>query len=143
MADWEYILRDANARVVFASTRNIAEQLTALPNAPFAHIVCLEGGGENYGPGFAQQLSIHRTPVVARGDIAPEDLASLIYTSGTTGTPKGVMLSHRNIVSNIEGLREIINGKYSCDDTHLSILPWAHTYGQVTRVGFLLVVLLG
>ena len=56
----------------------------------------------------------------------PDDLAALIYTSGTTGTPKGVMLTHKNICSSAySGYRlQPINPK----DTWLSILPLAHTY---------------
>ena len=134
MASWEYVLRETGARVVFASTRSIAEQLATLPNPPFARIVCLEGGGETHGAGFQHELTLSRAPVAVNSDIAPHDLASLIYTSGTTGLPKGVMLSHNNMVSNIAGLQQIISGTYSCEDTHLSILPWAHTYGQVGAV---------
>ena len=58
-------------------------------------------------------------------DVKPEDLASIIYTSGTTGTSKGVMLTHRNLVSNT------IQGYYTfpIDETarFLSILPMSHT----------------
>ena len=56
---------------------------------------------------------------------APDDLATLVYTSGTTGSPKGVMLSHRNILvntaSSIEALRT-----YFGDETFLSFLPLSH-----------------
>lgn len=57
----------------------------------------------------------------------PKELATLIYTSGTTGKPKGVMLSHGNIISNILGLRMVLpTDLVSCHDRSLSFLPWAH-----------------
>jgi long-chain acyl-CoA synthetase len=58
--------------------------------------------------------------------VSEEDLAAIIYTSGTTGHSKGVMLSHRNIVSNAWATRTIIEIEPS--DRLLSILPLAHTY---------------
>jgi long-chain acyl-CoA synthetase len=63
----------------------------------------------------------------------PDDLAAILYTSGTTGSPKGVMLSHRNIVQNViaAGALVDINPK----DRVLSILPLAHTYE--CTIGFL------
>ncbi len=58
--------------------------------------------------------------------IKEEDLASIIYTSGTTGSSKGVMLSHKNLVSNATAAQRIVD-IYS-EDRFLSILPLAHTY---------------
>lgn len=58
--------------------------------------------------------------------IAPEDLATLIYTSGTTGKPKGAMLTHRNIVSNIKAAHQRINIRE--DDRCLSFLPLCHSF---------------
>lgn len=58
--------------------------------------------------------------------IKPEDLATLIYTSGTTGKPKGAMLTHRNIVSNIKAAHQRID--INEDDRCLSFLPLCHSF---------------
>ncbi len=58
--------------------------------------------------------------------IEPEDLATLIYTSGTTGKPKGAMLTHRNIVSNIKAAHQRITIRE--DDRCLSFLPLCHSF---------------
>ena len=58
--------------------------------------------------------------------IDADNMAALIFTSGTTGNPKGVMLSHRNICSNIENIGKLI--KVSSSDVALSVLPLHHVY---------------
>ncbi len=67
-------------------------------------------------------------------DIGEDDLAEILYTSGTTGHSKGVMLSHRNIVSNALAGPEAIGG-IAPDTIILNLLPMAHAYGSTT--GFL------
>lgn len=62
-----------------------------------------------------------------------EDLVEIMYTSGTTGDPKGVMLTHRNLGSNVEALAKV--NPVSSDDRFLSILPLSHIFEQV--IGFL------
>ncbi len=59
----------------------------------------------------------------------PRDLAEIVYTSGTTGEPKGVMLSHGNLLSNIEGLSRMV--RLSPSDHVLSIVPLFHMYAQM------------
>src|SRR5690606_31455709 len=66
------------------------------------------------------------TPTAAQEDPAPDDLAALVYTSGTTGKPKGVMLTHRNVVSNVEAVLRRIAPRP--DDLFLSFLPLSHTF---------------
>ncbi len=62
----------------------------------------------------------------ARAQVAPDDLAAVIFTSGTTGTPKGVMLSHRNLVENGDGVQ--MTTPLGPGDNWIIVLPFHHTY---------------
>jgi long-chain acyl-CoA synthetase len=62
----------------------------------------------------------------AAASVVPEDLAALIFTSGTTGTPKGVMLSHRNLVENGDGVQ--MTTPLGPGDNWIIVLPFHHTY---------------
>ncbi|MFB3099593.1 MAG: long-chain fatty acid--CoA ligase, partial [Acidimicrobiia bacterium] len=66
----------------------------------------------------------------------PSSLAGLIYTSGTTGKPKGVMLSHANLTSNINTFPDLFD--IGPDDRTASFLPWAHSFGQTVELHFIL-----
>ena len=57
----------------------------------------------------------------------PNDLATVIFSSGSTGTPKGVMLSHHNILTNIEGIAQVI--QFTSGDRMMGILPFFHSFG--------------
>ena len=82
------------------------------------------------------ETAFHGLPEPEPVDIEPDDLAEVMFTSGTTGDPKGVMLTHRNLTANIEGVTQYV----SCDTSSrlLSILPLSHMYEQM---GGLFVVL--
>lgn len=60
-----------------------------------------------------------------RGAANPEDLATIVYTSGTTGRPKGVMLSHRNVLSDVAAALQVVD--CYAEDVFLSFLPFSHT----------------
>jgi acyl-[acyl-carrier-protein]-phospholipid O-acyltransferase/long-chain-fatty-acid--[acyl-carrier-protein] ligase len=62
----------------------------------------------------------------------PDDLATVIFSSGSTGTPKGVMLSHHNIVSNIEGICQVI--QFSGSDRIMGVLPFFHSFGFTATI---------
>src|SRR5262249_22073456 len=70
---------------------------------------------------------------------APGELATIVYTSGTTGRPKGVMLSHTNILSNVEGSCAVLTPRP--DDLLLSFLPLSHTFERTC--GYYLGVMTG
>ncbi|HRI18545.1 MAG TPA: AMP-binding protein, partial [Burkholderiaceae bacterium] len=67
---------------------------------------------------------------VAKAD--PHDVAAMFFTSGTTGNPKGVILSHGNIASNVSAMSECF--PMSSFDRSLSFLPWAHSFGQTVEL---------
>lgn len=70
-------------------------------------------------------LSAAEAAAIATPVVAPESLAAIVYTSGTTGRPKGVMLSHRNIVSNVLAVLQLVAS--TDGDVFLSFLPLSHT----------------
>eukprot|EP00978_Attheya_sp_CCMP212_P044640 scaffold317096_cov51-Attheya_sp.AAC.2 len=138
-SDWAYILNDSGSTALFCATQDIYDRVLkdVIPSAPLIKsTVCLDAKlGEPHG--FAtlmKQASAKTSSVLAP---TPDDLANLVYTSGTTGKPKGVELTHANTVSNVEGVRTMV------DDTHdfirqtdrsLAFLPWAHSYGQTCEL---------
>ncbi|RYD99614.1 MAG: long-chain fatty acid--CoA ligase [Sphingobacteriales bacterium] len=72
-----------------------------------------------------------------KAQIKEEDIATIIYTSGTTGKPKGVMLSHKNIVSNIKNVMEVIDGIGIKDKKCLSFLPLNHIFEKTITYVYL------
>lgn len=66
-------------------------------------------------------------------NVKKDDLSTIIYTSGTTGNPKGVMLTHNNLISNIETIENRF-GDINYKTTSLNILPWAHIYSLTTEL---------
>ena len=143
----EYILGHAGAKIVFVAGEEQAARLASLqhriPSVEHV-IVCApsHSGEENLGNTLRYETLIAAaTPDDIAGyrqraaRVRPDQLASIIYTSGTTGEPKGVMLSHANLVSNEMGSFE----GFPCGpaDVALSFLPLAHVYERVTDYGYL------
>jgi long-chain acyl-CoA synthetase len=90
-------------------------------------ILCLDGPAT----GQASDLSLcetvpepRRVPAASRSG---EDVAVCLYTSGTTGRPKGALLSHRNLIANLESFRSVLH--VTEDDVFLAALPLFHAYG--------------
>ncbi len=138
-----YILNDSAACAVFVSSRaqlakilEVRDQTPALrtiiafdDSGDAADVVTLSEverlGGERIEAGLFPGLRALST------NVGPDDLATLIYTSGTTGDPKGVMLSHFNITSNIAASRQHDVFRVSPGFVALSFLPISHSYERV------------
>lgn len=69
-------------------------------------------------------------------EIVNNDISTLIYTSGTTGNPKGVILTHENLLSNIDVIDKRFHNFRDKNLLSLNILPWAHIYGMTTELYF-------
>jgi long-chain acyl-CoA synthetase len=129
-SEWKFILRDCGAKVVFAQAGAPYEQVAAMRGElpKLMHVIGL--GLPSADPtSFDALLEAGAAFPVEPRDPSPSSLAGLIYTSGTTGDPKGVLLSHGNLASNVGTAAEIF--PLSPDDRTLAFLPWAHSYGQI------------
>jgi long-chain acyl-CoA synthetase len=93
------------------------------------HVVCLDAagtGGDKKVTGLEAWLPPAGADIPARSGAAPNDLATIVYTSGTTGRPKGVMLSHGNILSNVIASMRALPAHAT--DRFLSFLPLSHMF---------------
>jgi long-chain acyl-CoA synthetase len=128
--EWEFILHDCAAKVVIGSGEIVVDALEEMrPRLPaLAHVVAIDAS-MNRRPTFDELVARGREHPVPAIHPRSDAVAALVYTSGTTGKPKGVMLTHGNIASNIESVLSIFP-IYS-EERLLSFLPWAHAYGQI------------
>jgi len=125
-----YILSDSGTRVVFVSTeKQLAKVLAIRDQTPLEKIVVMDA--VNTAHAFHMERLMKDGP--SERDFAlerltrtirPDDLATIIYTSGTTGTPKGAMLSHGNLASNIACSLQSFDVRP--EDVMISFLPLSH-----------------
>jgi long-chain acyl-CoA synthetase len=131
--EWHFIIEDCGAKVAIGATNAIAEQLrqmrTEIPT--LEHVIGLELPASD-DHSYAALLEVGRARPVPAASPAPADVAGLIYTSGTTGLPKGVILSHGNLTSNVNAIHRIFT--FDPDDRSLAFLPWAHSFGQTCEL---------
>ena len=139
-AQVRYILNDSGARLLFvADERKFNEVREAVSScAAVEHVVFWEDSNQ-HDPGitllqlehYGEELFKQQPELIdmLTSAIRSEDLATIIYTSGTTGEPKGVMLTHSNVVSNlIDSARHL---SYNRNDCVLSVLPLSHVLERV------------
>jgi long-chain acyl-CoA synthetase len=126
-----YLFQHSEARIAFVSTRKQYEKVQSiLDQTKLERIVLMEE---------AEDLSdVPQMPAILRGatdlfdaaierianSIGPDDIATLIYTSGTTGTPKGVILTHGNLASNLGMTADLVD--MGPQDVAVSFLPLSH-----------------
>jgi len=137
--EWVYILQDSGARLLFVRDAGIFERTRGLPEtvATLERVIHLEAAKS--GPdSFAELMATGRRQPVAAASPAPDEPVGLIYTSGTTGRPKGVILSHGGMVTEIESLCGIFGDLITTADRGLSFLPWGHLMGQLEEVHILI-----
>jgi long-chain acyl-CoA synthetase len=135
-----YILKDSGAVAIFVSTKAQAEKIREI-RAQIPTLKTIISFDETTGLANMSMAELEQRG--AQGDsksavatyredalmTKPDDLATIIYTSGTTGEPKGVMLTHDNIFSNVAGSRTKI--PFEGDDTALSFLPLSHIFERM------------
>lgn len=140
--DYNYIFADAGIKLIFVSDENLLKKSTeaskGIDSVEAIYTFDKIAGAKHW----TEVLEIAQNDDVAsleahKSAVLPDDLLTLIYTSGTTGKPKGVMLTHNNIIANVEGL---IKGKHlelEAGDRALSFLPLCHIYERTDVYVFL------
>ena len=145
--DHRHILANSSARMVIVSTNALAARV--LPAADqvtsIEHIITIDPLTE----GQVSHPEIHAwADVMAVGKSAPDDLAEMVgrigrddtaclfYTSGTGGVPKGVMLSHANILANCRGAHHLLETIGFGDEVFLCFLPLSHSYEHTAGMMF-------
>jgi len=132
--DYAYIMNDAEVKMVFVSDEEILGKVNAIKNQvpslkevySFNKIVNTKHWTEVKELGKNEDKSSLQN---YRDKVKEDELATLIYTSGTTGKPKGVMISHRNIVSNVFGSKPRL--PVDAQAKSLSFLPLCHVYERM------------
>ncbi|MEY9179923.1 long-chain acyl-CoA synthetase [Bradyrhizobium sp. USDA 326] len=129
-----YILADSGALLLFVDTLSRWQAITSTgqPLDRLKRIVCADAAG--FSAADARIVALDRwlaeprsaSAPLADVTVEPGDLAAIVYTSGTTGRPKGVMLSHGNIVANVKAVARRIAAVPN--DVFLSFLPLSHTF---------------
>lgn len=138
----EFILEDAKVSFVIVSNQLQLNKVTAVSRGvkSLKKIIVMNEQEDSETEGvltYAKLMNLgikagaeHREAVEReRERIGPDDLLTIIYTSGTTGTPKGVMLTHKNLVSNIHASAACI--PISADSVFLSFLPFCHSFERM------------
>ena len=132
--DYRYILEHAEVRWVMVSDASLYERIEPIARE-FPHIAGVYTFNRIPGAKHwteikaAARLDLGQELLNRRAAIQKEDTATIIYTSGTTGFPKGVMLSHHNIMSNL--LEAAVRVPCKAGDKSLSFLPLNHIYERM------------
>lgn len=123
-AEVHHQLTDAGAELLVTIPMFLETAKEAATDSPVTEIFLLGEASD----GASSVLDLFGAPVDAAYPSAPNDLVALPYSSGTTGLSKGVMLSHRNLVSNIA---QVLSGiTITEDDVAMAVLPFFHIYGM-------------
>ena len=138
----EYILNDSESSLIFIEDQEQYDKIKSIwSNCPsLKNIVILDNSDTSdtknvysfnsfieKGSEFFKSNDITFNSLV--NTAKPSDLLTLIYTSGTTGNPKGVMLSHENLIANMEGIGKLID--FEVNDIFLSFLPLSHVFERM------------
>jgi malonyl-CoA/methylmalonyl-CoA synthetase len=131
-AELEYFLDNAAPSIVVCDSGNEDVIRTLATQSGITHVLTLDGDGG--GSLIDESRPASSDPILVQRD--GDDLAALLYSSGTTGVPKGIMLTHGNLLSNTESLLQA--WEFSEQDRLLHALPIFHVHGLFVAIGCVL-----
>lgn len=133
-SDYKYIFNDAGIKLCVVADEELFHKISNIDKdiPTLNHLFTMENveGAKHWSEIKNSGSSIEESQVQERMDkVEYEELATIIYTSGTTGNPKGVMLSHKNLISNADACIEAIPADQ--DSNVLTFLPVCHVYERM------------
>jgi len=123
----DYFLSDSGSRFFFTDRERYMRAQSVLARLPELRTLVVDPSDAQESPSMTWELERADPDFEPTYPACGDDVATIIYTSGTTGRSKGAMLSHKNLISNMEGLHEI--WEWSSDDKLLHALPLFHVHG--------------
>ncbi len=127
-AEIQYLLKEAGSRVVIAERAHMGGLLEARKEVPGVEYVVVVDGDEvpnsTLSLADVEGSNPDHDPAKGLAEIGRDDLVTLIYTSGTTGPPKGVQLTHHNVMSGVRAVEEVV--RFEPGSKVISWLPAAH-----------------
>ncbi len=140
--EYDYILDDAKPKLIFVSDKGLYEKIKPIVDKAASiegiYTINKVEGAKNWTEvkelGRKNADKYKDELVNIKESVKPEDMVTLIYTSGTTGNPKGVMLSHSNLMSNV--IASSVVHPYGPESKSLSFLPLCHIYERMLNYHF-------
>ena len=106
----QYVVSDAGSKVAIVESMFLEQFDTARENLPaLEHVIVVGGEGGDHTLAEVEEMDPGFDPEPIVDELTPDDMLTLIYTSGTTGPPKGVQLTHRNLMGLVGGVDEILD----------------------------------
>lgn len=142
VGELEFVLNDAEIKLVFVSDQELYDKVQSIRSkTPTVHAVYTFNNLQpalNWREIMSKATAESLAALKAIADkVGYEDLVTIIYTSGTTGTPKGVMLSHKNLLSNVLSSSEVFAEFCTPADKALSFLPLNHIFERMVTYIYL------
>lgn len=135
--DYKYIFNDSEVKFAFVSDEELYKKISSIKSEVPSLVSIYTFDKVNGAPNLNEILDLGSDPAnqhevsAVKKQVKPDDLVTIIYTSGTTGKPKGVMLSHHNILSNVLGSNPRVPKFPSDKPKALSFLPVCHVFERM------------
>ncbi|XVF41930.1 hypothetical protein PTKIN_Ptkin01aG0320200 [Pterospermum kingtungense] len=139
----EYVVNHSGIQAIFCVPQTLNTLLSFISLIPSVHLIVVVGGADECLPSLPSTSSVKLISYLTliglgRSNLQSfcppkrEDVATICYTSGTTGTPKGVVLTHENLIANVAAFSRAL--KFYPSDVYISYLPLAHIYERTNQI---------
>nr|ATE88093.1 long-chain acyl coenzyme A synthetase 7 [Vernicia fordii] len=139
----KYVVNHADVQAIFCVPETLNTLLSFLAEIPSVQLIVVVGGVDEHLPSLPSTTGVKLVSYLkllgegcsnrqAFVPPKPEDIATICYTSGTTGTPKGVVLTHGNLIASVAGFTMAV--KFNPSDIYISYLPLAHIYERTNQI---------